>query len=56
MYADKILDYIDPEKFISHRFYDEHMTVHKNRKVKNLELLGWNLEHMIIIEDVPENF
>ena len=56
MYADRILDHIDPENLISYRFYDENMTYHKNRKVKNLELLGRELEKMIIIEDVPENF
>lgn len=56
MYADKILDHIDPEGYISHRLYDEHMTYSKNRKVKNLALIGRELEKMIIIEDIPENF
>lgn len=56
MYADKILDYIDPEKFITYRLYDEHLTYHKKKKVKNLELIGRDLSTVIIIEDIPENY
>ena len=56
MYADKILDLIDPQKYITHRLYDIHMDYHRKRKVKNLDLIGRDLKEVIIIEDVPENF
>lgn len=32
------------------------MTFHKKRKIKNLELIGRDLESIIIIEDIPENY
>ena len=55
-YADFILDIIDPNKVISHRLYREHTVNHENSYVKDISRLGRDLNKMIIIDNMAENF
>ena len=41
LYADKVLDLIDPKHRISHRLYREHcVVINKTYYLKNLKILG----------------
>lgn len=54
LYADKVLDLIDPKHRISHRLYREHcIVINKTYYLKNLKILGRNLSQTIIV-DVPK--
>ncbi|KRX06617.1 HAD-like domain [Pseudocohnilembus persalinus] len=57
-YADFILDIIDTQKVISHRLYRQHCSFQQSTKsfVKDLSLLGRNIEKVIIVDNLAENF
>lgn len=55
-YADFILDIIDPNNVICHRFYREHTVQHENSYVKDISKIGRDLKKMIIIDNMAENF
>jgi len=56
-YADYILDLIDPHKqYISHRLYRDHTTQRDGVYLKDLSLLGRNVNRCIIIDNLKENF
>lgn len=51
LYADKVLDLIDPKKRISHRLYREHcIVINKTYYLKNLKILGRDLSETIIVD------
>lgn len=51
LYADKVLDLIDPKKRISHRLYREHcIVINKTYYLKNLKILGRDLSYTIIVD------
>ena len=55
-YADRIIDAIDPDKFISDRLYRQHTKNIGNINIKDLSKLGRNLKHVIIIDNCMENY
>lgn len=55
-YADWIINDLDKQGFISHRLYRDH-TRHKNGVyIKDLSLLGRDLQKIIIIDNIEDNF
>ena len=57
LYADKVLDLIDPKKRISHRLYRQHcIVINKTYYLKNLKILGRDLNNIIIIDVNPNIF
>lgn len=55
-YADKVLDLIDPQGFVSHRLYREHCSQRQEGIVKDLTLLGRDLAKVIIIDNSQVSF
>ena len=55
-YADLVLDGIDPDGVISDRLYRQHTMSVGNANIKNLEKIGRNIKHVIIIDNFMENF
>ena len=55
-YADLVIDGIDSDGVISYRLYRQHTTNVENTNVKDLEKLGRDLKHVIIIDNNIENF
>jgi TFIIF-interacting CTD phosphatase-like protein len=64
IYADRVLNLIDPKKRISHRMYREHcIVVNNSYYLKNLRALGRNMKDVIVVDDnnitgllQPDNF
>ena len=51
LYADKVIDMIDPKRRISHRLYRENcIVINKTFYLKNLQILGRNLKDTIIVD------
>ena len=56
-YADPILDYLDPDKCIKHRLYRESCTmVNCQLFVKDLRILGRNLESVVLVDNAPYSY
>jgi Dullard-like phosphatase family protein len=56
-YADKILDKLDPEKkYIAHRLYRQHISLDEDTHYKDLEKIGRDLKHTIIVDNTPHNY
>ena len=55
-YADWILNTIDSFKLITHRLYRQHTTPHEDYAIKDLTKLGRNMERILIVDNLPENF
>lgn len=55
-YADIILNELDKFGYISHRLFRQHLTRHNGLPVKDLNLLGRDLNRMLIIDNIPENY
>lgn len=53
VYADPLLDQIDPLKRVSHRLFREHCTVYNNGFIKDLSRLGRDLKGVIIVDNTP---
>lgn len=54
IYAEKVLDSIDPTgRFFKKRYYRHHCTMIQDHCIKNLEILGYDLAHTIIVDDEP---
>ena len=56
LYADPIIDDIDPCSKISHRLYRNHTKTDLNSYIKDLALIGRSLESTIIVDNIAENF
>ena len=55
-YADDILDKIDKKgEFISHRLYKSHVIFEKGKSVKNLKLIGRDLNKIIFVDNMKCN-
>jgi len=55
-YANKVLDFIDPNGYIEHRLFRQHCTQVDGNFVKNLTLLGRELSQTVIIDNSPISF
>ena len=55
-YADLVIDGIDPEGVVSERLYRQHTINIGNINVKDLNKLGRNIKHIIIIDNCRENY
>ena len=55
-YADWILDQLDKSKTISHRLYRDDTREKNGVYLKDLQKLGRNLEKVIIIDNIEDNF
>lgn len=55
-YADAILNEFDKKKYIAYRLYRQHLTKHNGISIKDLELIGRDLNRTVIIDDIQENF
>lgn len=56
-YADTIINQIDPNNYITRRFYREHCVLKDGVYTKNLNALGSiDLKKIIIVDNVPANF
>ena len=55
-YASPILDKLDPEGLISHRFYAQSCKIHCGWPVKDLSDLGRDLKNVVIIDDQPVSY
>ena len=57
LYADKVLDLIDPKHRISYRLYREHcVVINKTYYLKNLKILGRDLTQTIIVDVILDIF
>ena len=55
-YADLVIDGIDPDGVITDRLYRQHTVSVGNANIKDLDKIGRNLKHVIIIDNFMENF
>ncbi|CAD8083811.1 unnamed protein product [Paramecium sonneborni] len=55
-YANFIIDIIDKQQVVKARLYREHTLVKDNVFIKDLSILGRNLNKVIIVDNMPENF
>ena len=55
-YADLVIDGIDPDGVISDRLYRQHTLNVGNTNIKNLEKLGRDIKHVIIIDNFMDNY
>ena len=56
IYADLVIDGIDPEKCIKYRLYRQHTIQDGDANIKNLSYLGRDLKKIIIIDNFAGNF
>ena len=55
-YADLVIEGIDPDGVISDRLYRQHTVGVGNANIKDLDKLGRDIKHVIIIDNFLENF
>ncbi|GBB87117.1 hypothetical protein RclHR1_13570007 [Rhizophagus clarus] len=55
-YADPVLDMLDTSKVVKHRLFRESCSNHKGNYVKDLSLLGRELNDTIIIDNSPASY
>ena len=56
IYADPLLDEIDPLNYASFRLFREHCTFYNNAFVKDLSQLGRDLKDVIIVDNSPASY
>ena len=56
IYADPLLDELDPNKYSGHRLFREHCTFINNAFVKDLSQLGRDLKDVIIVDNSPASY
>lgn len=52
-YAEKILEFIDPESIIKHILYRKHCIQINNRYIKNLRLVNRGLKDIVLVDNNP---
>ena len=55
-YADKVIEGIDPDGVVSDRLYRRHTINMGNINIKDLDKLGRDLRHIIIVDNCKENY
>ena len=55
-YADLVIEGIDPDGVISDRLYRQHTVSVGNSNIKDLDKLGRDIKHVIIVDNFMENF
>ncbi|CAD8073346.1 unnamed protein product [Paramecium sonneborni] len=55
-YANFIIDIIDKQQVVKARLYREHTKARDNVYVKDLSIIGRDLNKVIIVDNMPENF
>ena len=55
-YADIVIDGLDYNNLIDFRLYRQHTTINKGINIKDLSKLGRNLEKIIIVDNIEENY
>lgn len=55
-YADWVLDQLDPNKNVKHRFYRQHALPFGTNYIKDLSRIGRPMNRMIIVDNLAENF
>ena len=56
IYADPLLDEIDPSNYASYRLFREHCTFYNNAFVKDLSVIGRNMKDVIIADNSPASY
>lgn len=56
MYADPVMDKLDPLRATQHRLFREHCFFHKGSYVKDLSQLGRDLKSIIILDNSPASY
>ncbi|KII63201.1 CTD small phosphatase-like protein [Thelohanellus kitauei] len=56
IYADVVLDYIDPDRVFTHRLYRSSCSMSPFGLVKDLRLLGRKLDRVVIIDNTPMSY
>jgi RNA polymerase II subunit A small phosphatase-like protein len=56
LYADPLLEELDPNHIASYRLFREHCTFYNNSFVKDLSALGRNLKDVIIVDNSPASY
>lgn len=56
IYADRILDRIDPKRYIKHRLYRHHCGFYKEYYIKDLEFLGRPLSRILLVDNHPASY
>ncbi|OQR79935.1 phosphatase PSR1-like [Tropilaelaps mercedesae] len=56
IYADQILNTIDPHRLIKHRLYRHHCGIYKDHYVKDLEFLGRPLNRVVLVDNHPASY
>ena len=55
-YADWAIDFIDANRYISHRLYRQHTILLETGNIKDLSKIGRDIKKVIIIDNLRENF
>jgi len=56
IYADQVLDFVDPDGLISHRVFREHCYEYGGVLLKDLGLLNRDLRKTVIVDNSPQTF
>ncbi len=56
IYADPLLDEIDPNNYANYRLFREHCTFYNNAFVKDLSQLGRDLKDVLIVDNSPASY
>ena len=55
-YADIVIDGLDYNHLVDYRLYRQHTTMDKGINIKDLSKLGRNMEKIIIVDNIEENY
>ena len=55
-YADIVIDGLDYNNLVDFRLYRQHTTIYRGINIKDLSKLGRNIEKIIIIDNIEENY